>query len=205
MKKLALLPALAAVVLLVAAADAQSSGNFQVNGIVATTTDCLNNCVDGTALLEVASGSQNGQTTWFAYFDVYGHDSQGNLTHIGYAGQIPSNTVSGNGQTSLTLSLDTNAAGLQLQYCVADQFLDWTCGPYSGGVITATWTPTRISSQSGTFVDQLTFPTYKIQYTDNGASSSALVQANFFGQQYADAGGSQLGSNHSGQIVVTKN
>jgi hypothetical protein len=176
-----------------------------VNGILATTTACLNHCVDGTALLEVASGSQSGQTTWFAFFDVYGHDSQGNLTHIGYAGQIPSSAVSGNGQNSLTLNLDTNAAGLQLQFCVADQFLNWTCSPYPGGIINVTWSPTRISSQSGTFVNQMTFPTYKIQDTDSGNSSSAVVQASFFGQQYADAGGSQLGSNHAGQIVVTNN
>jgi hypothetical protein len=203
MKKLALLSALA--VLFVAAANAQSSGNFQVNGALATTTACLNHCVDGTALLEVASSNQNGQTTWFAFFDVYGHDSQGNLTHIGYAGQIPPGFVSGNGQTSLTLNLDTNAAGLQLQYCVADQFLNWTCSPYSGGIINVSWTPTRVSSQSGTFVNQIKFPAFTIQDTDSGSSSSAVVQASFFGQQYADAGGSQLGSSHTGQIVVTRN
>src|SRR5205807_8473609 len=117
---------------------------------------CVNGCVDGTALVTVASGQSSGQTTWFVYFDVYGHDSQGNLTHIGSSGQIPSSMVSGNGQTGLTLNLDTNAAGMVLQYCVADQFLNYTCSPYPGGVMNISWTPTKYFTTTGTVIDQQT-------------------------------------------------
>ncbi len=205
MKK-SILSSLAALVFVFAAATAYSTttNNFQVNGVDANTTACLNNCIDGTALIGLASSQGGGApTTWFVYITIYGHDSQGNLTAIGGSGQIPASMVSGNGQTSLTLNLDTNAAGLQLQYCVADQFLNYTCSPYAGGVMTVTWTPTKSFTSSGTVVDQMTSPTFTLQFNVSGSGSSAVVQANVFGQQYADAGSSQIGTDHVGQISYT--
>lgn len=129
---------------------------------------------------------------------------QGNLTLIEAVGQIPSSMVSGNGQTSLTLNLDTNAAALSTQYCVADAFLNYTCSPYASGVINITWTPTKTFTTSGTLQSKQTSPVLTIQYHVSGDSSSAVVQANVFGQQYADAGYSQLGSDHVGQLAVTE-
>ncbi len=158
MKKSLLLFSAAALVLVLTMAKAYSSttSRFQFNGVDANTTACLNNCVDGTALIGLASSQGGGSpTTWYVYITVYGHDSQGNLTQIGGAGQIPASMVSGNGQTSLTLNLDTNTAGLQLQYCVADQFLNYTCSAYAGGMMNVTWTPTKAYSSSGSFVDQM--------------------------------------------------
>jgi hypothetical protein len=203
-KKTVLLSSLAAFVFVLTSANAQSTNKFQVNGVDASMTACLNGCLDGTAIVTVSSGQSNGQTTWFAYFDIYGHDSQGNLTVIGSSGQIPSSMVSGNGQTSLTLNLDTNAAGMALQYCVADQFLNYTCTPYAGGVMNVSWTPTKYYTSKGTVVDQQTSGSFRLQYQVSGSTSSALVQATVFGQQYADAGNSQIGTDHVGQISFTQ-
>ena len=112
--------------------------------------------------------------------------------------------VSGNGQTGLTLNLDTNAAGMVLQYCVADQFLNYTCSPYPGGVMNISWTPTKYFTTTGTVIDQQTSGPFRLQYQVSGSSSSAAVQATIFGQQYADAGDSQIGTDHAGQISFTQ-
>lgn len=205
MKKSVLLSSLAVFTLLITATSARSATTykFQTSGVTASMTACLNNC-QGEAVVTLDSGKSSGQTTWFVYFDIYGQDSQGNLTVIEGVGQIPSSTVSGNGITSLTLNLDTNAAGLDVQYCVADAFLNYTCNPYAGGVMNITWTPTKTFSGSGTSVDQGTSGTLKIQYHTNGGYSSANTQSDIFGQQYTDTGFSQLGNVHSGQISITK-
>jgi hypothetical protein len=204
MKKSILLSWLAALAFLFTAANAYSSSTykFEVSGVDAYSTTCLNNCAGGPALLALSSGKQQGTTTWFVYITIYGRDSQGNQTMIGGVGQIPSSMVSGNGQTSLSLNLDTNAAGLQLQYCVADAFLNYTCTPYAGGIITVTWTPTKTYTESGTTQSNSSSPTYSSQYHVNGDTSSATVQATYFGQQYTDDG-SQIGSDHVGTISVT--
>lgn len=204
MKKTVLLSSLAAFVFALTSANAQSTNKFQVNGVEANMTACLNGCVGGTAIVTLASSQSNGQTTWFVYFDVYGQDSQGNLTHIGSSGQIPSSMVSGNANTSLTLNLDTNAAGMALQYCVADQFLNYTCSPYAGGVMNVSWTPTKFYTSEATTLDQQTSGPFRLQYHVSGSTSSAVVQANIFGQQYADAGYSQIGTDHVGQISFTQ-
>ena len=205
MKKSVLLSSLAALMCVFTAANAYSSttNNFQVNGVEGDTTACLNGCIDGTALVGLASDQSHGQTTWFVYFTIYGHDSQGNLTVIEVDGQIPSSMVSGNGNTSLTLNLDTNAAGLDVQYCVADAFLNYTCSPFAGGVMNITWTPTKVYNLSGTSINQIAAPGFTVQYNLSGDGSSATVQANVFGQQYADAGYSQISTDHVGQLSVT--
>ncbi|HEY3972479.1 MAG TPA: hypothetical protein VGM18_05710 [Candidatus Sulfotelmatobacter sp.] len=203
MKKSVLLSSLAALVMLIATANAHASTTykFEVSGVDAYSTTCLNNC-SSLALITLSSGKDQGTTTWFVYITIYGQDSQGNQTMIGGVGQVPSSMVSGNGQTSLGLNLDTNAAGLQLQYCVADAFLNYTCNPYAGGVITVTWTPTKTYSESGTTESNSTSATYSSQYHVSGDTSSATVQATYFGQQYTDDG-SQIGSDHVGTISVT--
>ncbi len=205
MKKSILLSSLAVCTLLITATNAYSATTFkfQTQGVTASMTACLNNC-DGLAGVTLDSGQSNGQTTWLVFFDIYGHDSQGNLTVIEGVGQIPSSMVSGNGITSLTLNLDTNAAGLDAQYCVADAFDNFTCTPFSGGVMNITWTPTKTFSGSGTTVDQGTSGPLKLQFNISGDFSSANTESNIFGQQYLDTGFSQLGNVHSGQIAITQ-
>ena len=205
MKKSVLLFLAAAFTSMITAANAFSATtqNFQTSGVTASMTACTNNC-SGEAVVTLLSGQSNGQTSWFVFFDVYGQDSQGNLTVIESSGQIPSNMVSGNGNTSLTLNLDTNAAGLDVQYCVADAFLNFTCSSFAGGAMDITWTPTKTFSGNGTTTDQQTTGTMRIQFNINGSFSSATTQSNVFGQQYTDSGQSQIGNVHSGQIAITQ-
>lgn len=206
MKKSVLLCSLAALtfVFTTAIAHSQTTNNFQVNGVVATATACLNNCLGGNANVEVASSGNGSQATWFAFFTIYGFDSQGNQTAILSSGQIPASMVSGNGQTSLALNLDTNAAGLDVQYCNVDSFGDFiNCVPYAG-VMNITWTPTKTYSVSGTVQDKQTSNGFTLQFHINGDTSSAVVQSTIFGQQYTDSGQSQIGTEHSGQISFTQ-
>ncbi len=202
MKKSVLL-FVALVCLLSAGADSSTVAQFQSNGVVARTTACTNNC-NGEALVTLLQGQSGGNNTYFVYFDVYGTDSQGQLTDINAVGQIPPSMVSGNGNTNLTLNLDTNAAGLQVNYCVADQFYNWTCSPYSGGVMTVTWQTTKKYSTSGTGQQTMTFPNFTAHTNFSTSNSSAAVQAAIFGTVYADAGYSELGSGHNGGVTITK-
>ncbi|SRR6266403_1488210 len=203
MKKSVLLSFLAFVCLFSAGAYSSTVVQFQSNGVVARTTACTNNC-NGEALVTLLQDQGGGHNTYFVYFDVYGTDSQGQLTDINAVGQIPPSMVSGNGNTNLTLTLDTNAAGLQVNYCVADQFYNWTCSPYSGGVMSITWQTTKQYSSSGTGQQTMTFPNFTARTNFNSTTSSAVVQANIFGTVYADAGYSELGSGHNGGLTITK-
>jgi len=112
--------------------------------------------------------------------------------------------ITGNGNSSLTLNLDTNAAGLDVQFCVGDQSLNFTCSPFSGGIMDITWTPTKTFSGSGTTVDSGTTGTMTIKTNTNGDFSSAVTQSMVFGQQYTDSGQSQLGNVHAGQITISR-
>jgi hypothetical protein len=206
MKKSVLIRILVAVTLVFtgAIAHSQTTNRFQVNGAVASASACLNNCLGGNAAVEVASSGNGSNATWFVYFAIYGFDSQGTQTAILSSGQIPNSMISGNGQTSLTLNLDTNAAGLGVQYCNVDSFADfYNCAPYAG-VMNITWTPTKTFTTSGTVQDKQTSSGFTLQFHITGDDSSAVVQANIFGQQYTDSGQSQIGTEHVGQISFTQ-
>lgn len=196
--------ALLAFALTAALAQSQTTGKFQVNGVDASATVCLNQCQGGFGSVELASSGNGPNATWFVYFTIYGFDSQGNQTSIGSAGQIPTSMVSGNGQTSLSVNLDTNAAGLDVQYCVYDSFENATCTPYAGGIMNVTWTPTKTYTFHGNVEDQGTSSAFTLDYHVNGDGSSAVATANLFGQQYTDAGESQIGTDHVGQISFTQ-
>lgn len=203
MKKSLSLSLLAVFAFALTTATAQTTTNFQANGVTASMTACINNC-NGLVGLTLDSSHTTGQTTWLVFFDVFGQDSQGNLTIIEAVGPVPASMVSGNGITSLTLNLDTNAAGLNVQFCVADQSLNFTCSPFAGGTMDISWTPTKSFSGSGTTEDSGTSGTMTIKSHTSGDFSSAVTQSTVFGQQYADTGQSQIGNVHAGQITITR-
>ena len=111
----------ALVALLFAGTLAYSSNttNYQANGTSAMTLTCTNNC-SSSLFLMLNENQSGGSDTWMVLFGVFGSDSAGNPTSITASGQIPASMISGNQNNNLTLNLDTNAAGLQVQYCVTD-------------------------------------------------------------------------------------
>ena len=205
MKKLVLLISVAALLVGCAGNNAYASTTttlFQANGVSAMTFACLNNC-SSELFLTLYSSKSNGTTSWSVLFGAFGSDSSGNLTSIVGSGQIPSSMVSGNGNTNLTLNLDTNAAGLQVQYCVTDQNYKTTCTPYSGGVINITWQTTSLFSQHLVQQNDNTIGPLKVHLNLQSDMSSATAQANAFGTQFSDTF-AQLGTAHQGTITVTK-
>ena len=178
---------------------------FQANGVSATATLCNNDCFGGEALITLLQSQGGGQNLYYVYFDVYGSDSQGNLTDINATGQIPASMVSGNGQSNLVLNLDTNAAGLDVKYCVIDQNFNHTCTPYAGGVMNVTWQKTGQYTNSNTGINTMTFTNFTVKSNFNSTTSSATAQGTIFGTQYSPGGDlTQLGTGHNGGIEIDK-
>ncbi len=204
MKKSVQWSLLAVLAVLLAAGNAYSSTTttYQANGVSAQTFACLSNC-SSELFLTLNSNQSSGTTTWSVLFGVFGSDSSGNSTSIVGSGQIPASMVSGNGQNNLTLNLDTNAAGLQVQYCVADQYYNYTCTPYTGGVITVNWKTSTLFSNHIVQRQQNTLGPLKVNFNLQSDLSSATAQSNAFGIQFSDSF-AQLGTAHQGTVSVTK-
>lgn len=199
-----LLSAAVALAMICAATPAYSATTttFQANGVSAQTMTCTNNC-SSQIYLTLNSSHNGGTTSWSIFFFVTGSDSSGNSTSIAASGAVPSSMISGNGQNNLTLNLDTNAAGLQAQYCVADQYYNYTCTPYSGGLITVNWNTTNLFSQHIADQQQQTYGPYTVHFNTQSDMSSANAQSNAFGEQFSDQFGS-LGTSHQGTVSITK-
>lgn len=110
--------------------------------------------------------------------------------------------ISGNQNNNLTLNLDTNAAGLQVQYCVADQYYNYTCTPYSGGVITVNWQTTSLFTNHIVQQQQNTYGPNTVHLNAQSDVSSANAQSNAFGTLFSDPF-AQLGTSHQGTISIT--
>jgi hypothetical protein len=190
------------VVFAAAQANAATTTTYQANGTSAMTFACVNNC-SSQLFLTLQANQSGGTTSWLVLFGVFGSDSSGNQTSIVGSGQIPASMVSGNGNNNLTLNLDTNAAGLQLQYCVTDQNYNTSCTPFSGGVITVNWQTTPLFGQHYTAQNQTRLSTLTVHYNTQNDVSSATAQSNAFGTQFSDSF-AQLGTAHQGTIEITK-
>lgn len=199
-----LLSAVVALAMMCAGTQAYSASTttFQANGVSAQTMTCTNNC-SNQIYLTLNSSKSGGTTSWYVFFAVSGTDASGNPTSIAAGGQIPASMVSGNGNSSLTLNLDTNAAGLQVTYCVADQSYNYTCTPYSGGVLTVNWQTTSFFSQHIVAQNQQTYGPYTLHTNTQSDMSSATAQSNAFGAQFSDQFAS-LGTSHQGTVSITK-
>jgi hypothetical protein len=193
---------LLAVALAVVFAGGTAYSQNQVNGTSALTLTCTNNCASS-LYLSLYSNQSGGATTWMVTFGLFGSDSSGNLTSISASGAIPASMISGNQQNSLTLTLDTNAAGLQVQYCVADQYYNYTCNPYQGGTLTTTWNTTSNYSNHQVEQNKTTYGNFTVHLNLQSDTSSATAQTNAFGTQFVD-GNAQFGTSHSGTVQITK-
>ncbi|HEY3972478.1 MAG TPA: hypothetical protein VGM18_05705 [Candidatus Sulfotelmatobacter sp.] len=200
MKKLVLWSLAVALAAVFAGGTAYASAN-QVNGTSATTMTCTTNCSSSLYLI-LYSNQSGGTTTWMVTFGLFGTDSSGNPTSISASGTVPASMISGNQQNTLTLALDTNAAGLQVQYCVADQYYNYTCNPYQGGTITATFNTTSNYSNHSVEQNQTTFGNFTVHLNLQSDTSSATAQTNAFGTQFVD-GNAQFGTSHSGTVEIT--
>jgi hypothetical protein len=109
--------------------------------------------------------------------------------------------ISGDGKNSLTLNLNTNAAGMQVQYCVGDQYYNYTCTPYSGGVITVTWQTTNAFSNQYVQQTKNTFGPVTVHLNLYRDVFSATAQSNAFGMQFTDPF-AQLGTGHDGTVEI---
>ncbi len=197
-KSVLLLPIAALVGVLFAGTEAYpATTTFQANGTSAMTLVCANNCSSSLFLML----NQNG-STWTVLFGVFGSDSSGNPTSIIGSGQIPASMISGNQNNNLTLNLDTNAAGLQVQYCVADQNFNFTCTPFPGGVITVNWQTTGLFNNHIVQQQQNTFGPTTVHVNAQSDVSSATAQSNAFGTQFLDPF-AQLGTAHNGTVSIT--
>lgn len=183
-------------------AHAATTTTYQANGASAMTFACVNNC-SSQIYLTLNSSQNGGATSWTVLFGVFGSDSSGNSTSISGFGNIPSSMVSGNGNNNLMLNLDTNAAGLQVQYCVTDQNFNTTCAPYSGGVISVNWNTSNMFTNHIVQQDDNTLGPLKVHTNLQSDLSSATAQSNAFGTQFSDAF-AQLGTAHQGSITITK-
>jgi hypothetical protein len=113
--------------------------------------------------------------------------------------------VSGNGQSNLVLNLDTNAAGLDLEYCVIDQNFNHTCTPYAGGIMNVTWQKTGQYTNTNTGINTMTFTNFTVKTNFRNTTSSATAQGTIFGTQYTPGGDfRQLGTGHNGGIEIDK-
>lgn len=183
-------------------ASSATVAHFQANGVTAYTTACANDCTTQVNLTLLQSKGA-GQNLYYIYFDIYGHDGQSQVTDVNAVGPIPANMVSGDGRTDLTLDLDTEAAGLSVNYCVADAAGNFTCSPYSGGVLKISWKTTRQFSSSYSGQSQSKYANFTAHSNYHQEMSSATVTANILGTQFSDAG-SQLGRGHDGGVLITK-
>ena len=177
-----------------------SSTTIQANGANAMTLVCSNNCSTSLSL-SLFSSQSNDTTTTTVIFGLFGSDSNGNPTSIIGSGPVPASMLSGNGKNSLTLNLDTNAAGLQVQYCVADQNFNYTCTPYSGGVITVTWQTTNLFSDHYLQQTKNTLGPVTVHLNLYRDVFSATAQSNAFGIQFTDPF-AQLGIGHDGTVEI---
>jgi hypothetical protein len=203
MKKCALLSSLPVLILVFTATGYSANvSHFPANGISASATACIDNCASE-AVLTLLQYKSAGQNLYYAYFDIYGHDAQGNIVDINAVGLLPARMVSGDGHNRLTLKLDTEAAGMPVNYCVVEVSGNYSCSPYSGGVIDISWTVTRQFSTKATGQYSNTYANFTAHNTYRSEMSSATVQANIFGTQYSDAG-SELGTGHEGGVTITK-
>lgn len=183
-------------------AYSSSTTTLQANGVSAMTTACLNNC-SSQLFLNLVSNKTGGTTTWSIFFALSETDSSGNFTSISGSGPIPASMISGNENNNLTLDLDTNAAGLQVQECVADQNFNFTCTPFSGGVITVNWQATSLFTNHIVQQNQNTFGPVTVHNNSQSDVSSATAQSNAFGTQFVDPF-AQLGNTHQGTVEITK-
>ena len=185
-----------------AKAYSATTTTFQANGTSAMTLACTNNC-SNQLYLSLYSSQSGGTTSWMILFGVFGSDTSGNTTAITGSGQIPASMLSGNGNNNLTLNLDTNAAGLQVQYCVTDQNYNTTCTPYSGGMITVNWRTTSLYSNHTVQQGDNTLGTVTVHFNTQSDVSSATAQSNAFGTQFSDSF-AQFGTAHQGTVSITK-
>lgn len=177
-----------------------SSTTVQANGTTAMTITCNNNCASSLYVNLITSQGQGSNTTT-VIFGLFSTDSSGNPTAITGSGSVPSSMISGNGQNNLTLNLNTNAAGIDVQYCVADQYYNYTCTPYSGGVLTVTWQTTNLYSNHIVQNQSNTYGPFTVKSTQTTDTSSATAQTNAFGTQFTDPG-AQLGTGHNGTVEI---
>jgi len=204
MKKSVLLlsmAALAGVLFAGTKAYSATTNTYQANGTSAMTLVCTNNC-SSSLFLMLSSNQGGGSNNWMVLFGVFGSDSSGNPTSITASGQIPASMISGNQNNNLTLNLDTNSAGLQVQYCVADQYYNYTCTPYSGGVITVNWQTTSRFSNHIVSQQQNTYGPNTVHVNAQSDVSSATAQSDAFGTQFSDPF-AQFGTTHQGTISIT--
>ena len=186
------------------AAVAQSA-TFHANGAFASASDCS---VSQTPLvcitISVSRGSTAaGQTATFLSYDFRTLDSTGNFQETLGFGQIPNSAFQVHGQTD-SLNVDTSKiVNFDNQFCTFDPNTGIeTCNPFSGGVVTGTWTaiPSLMTSQfSGT--SKATFPDVIFIFTGTEESQTALANVSGFGVALANMTGS-VGTNHQTSITV---
>ena len=179
---------------------------FNANGAFATAVNCfsqtsLTECIS----VEVDTGSANGQKTTFLFYDhSFSDPNTGFLLQDTFGvGTIPNSAFQVHGQTD-SLNVDTSKiVNFDNQFCTFDPNTGIeTCNPFSGGVVTGTWTaiPSLMTSQfSGT--SKATFPDVIFIFTGTEESQTALANVSGFGVALANMTGS-VGTNHQTSITV---
>ena len=186
-------------------AVAQST-TFHANGAFANAFGCSESLTSFDCIqVFVATGSTNGQTTTFLIYDhtVSDLNTGAFLQDTFGFGTIPNSAFQVHGQTD-SLNVDTSKiVNFDNQFCTFDPNTGIeTCNPFSGGVVTGTWTaiPSLMTSQfSGT--GRSTFPDVIFIFTGTEESQTALANVSGFGVALANMTGS-VGTNHQTTISV---
>ena len=188
-------------------AVAQSTA-FNANGAFASASDCSvsQTSVECITIPFVSRGSTAaGQTATFLSYDFHTSDLSGlSFQDILGFGQIPNSAFQVHGQTD-SLNVDTSKLSPDVfsqEVCTFDPNTGETCIPFSGGVVTGTWTaiPSLMTSQfSGT--GRSTFPDVIFIFTGTEESQTALANVSGFGVALANMTGS-VGTNHQTTISV---
>jgi hypothetical protein len=126
------------------------------------------------------------------------------VSYNGY-GQIPTSSVSGNGQNQVMLSVDTGQiSGYVNTICTSDPItLNGSCVSAPGGVVNVGWQKTNLYKQNASGSGTSTFPpNFKIIQNFDFTRSSANAVGTILGFAVPTGGDANLGSGHDGSLIV---
>jgi hypothetical protein len=171
----------------------QSPKTFHTNGNSGFVQVCGDSAC---SVLSVHTDSQvaNGATKGFVFYAVAAPDG---TSYFG-VGDVHINVFSGNGQTNLSLDMNTNSESIINFVCDANG-----CEMGPGGDIHMSWTATDL--YSGQFAGSQTETTRHSQFTKTGSGSftSAHASGSVLGVTM-DSNAAELGTLHDTTILVTR-
>jgi hypothetical protein len=189
------------------AAVAQST-TFNANGAFASVVDFCSESqtsIEQCILLEVFTGSTNGQKTTLLDYDllIFTDPSTGAFQEASGFGFIPNSSFQVHGQND-SLNVDTSKVPDFFNgFCTFDPITgNTTCNSAPGGVVIGTWTAiTNLLTSQSSGTNRTTFPNLISAFSGTFDSLAALANVNVLGAAFANATAS-VGTSHTANISV---